>query len=80
MITISIDDLPPAYGIEAPARDLRNAAQTNAAHSRRELSRTGKRGSFVPVCSMQLGLWICAVCCRLGKDLRQMMCPFNEVG
>ena len=33
-----------------------------------------KRREWPPGCPCYLGLWICAVCCRSGRDLRGLFC------
>lgn len=28
-------------------------------------------------CPVYLGLWICVICIRTGRDLRRLLCPFG---
>jgi hypothetical protein len=71
---ITIEDQPLVYRIDG-AGHLRNATQTNV--PLRGCAFAYK--AYLPVYSMGQGTWVCVVCCRLGKDLRQLMCPFSEV-
>jgi len=38
------------------------------------VSEPGPVRSWPPGCPCYLGLWICAVCCRSGRDLRPLFC------
>lgn len=83
---IDIDALQPSVGISAGHR-LRCAPLTNGVpvpDATGALPRMqpgqGKHRAYVQECSLYMGLWICAVCCRMGSDLRAIMCPFSTGG
>ena len=76
MTNVHLNDLEDSE-VTCEEAPLRYAGGATPQPPRASAKTSGWVRNQMPECPMYCGLWVCALCCRSGFDLRYLFCPYH---